>query len=376
MAKPKVVAVVGTRPDAIKTAPVVRELRRYDEVETILVSTGQHREMLAQALAAFDLAPDHDLGIMQHGQTLADMSRRVLEGLDPLIERLRPDLVLAQGDTTTTFVASLAAFYRRVKFGHIEAGLRTESVAEPFPEEFNRRATALVAAQHYAPTPWAAENLIREGHLGHTVFVTGNTGIDAVRHVAEQTTLTWYAEWPGRVVVLTTHRRENLGEPQADIARAALEVARTHPDVMLVVPMHRNPAVRETLVKVLGGQPRVDLVEPPDYADFVKLMQRSALVLTDSGGVQEEAPAFGVPVLVLRHTTERPEGVEAGAAKLVGTDPQTIVREAAVALSGARDPHPTSPYGDGKAALRIRYLALRELGVDSPEEGMWTGFRR
>ncbi|MBX3110729.1 MAG: UDP-N-acetylglucosamine 2-epimerase (non-hydrolyzing) [Fimbriimonadaceae bacterium] len=376
MAKPKVVAVVGTRPDAIKTAPVVRELRRYDEVETILVSTGQHREMLAQALAAFDLAPDHDLGIMQHGQTLADMSRRVLEGLDPLVERLRPDLVLAQGDTTTTFVASLAAFYRRVKFGHIEAGLRTESVAEPFPEEFNRRATALVAAQHYAPTPWAAENLIREGHLGHTVFVTGNTGIDAVRHVAEQTTLTCYAEWPGRVVVLTTHRRENLGEPQADIARAALEVARTHPDVMLVVPMHRNPAVRETLVKVLGGQPRVDLVEPPDYADFVKLMQRSALILTDSGGVQEEAPAFGVPVLVLRHTTERPEGVEAGAAKLVGTDPQTIVREAAVALSGARDPHPTSPYGDGKAALRIRYLALRELGVDSPEEGMWTGFRR
>ena len=376
MAKPKVVAVVGTRPDAIKTAPVVCELRRFDGVETILVSTGQHREMLVQALGAFDLKPDYDLGIMQHGQTLSDMTRRVLEGLDPILADLQPDLVLAQGDTTTTFVASLAAFYRRVKFGHIEAGLRTESVAEPFPEEFNRRATALVAAQHYAPTPWAAENLTREGHAPASVFVTGNTGIDAVRHVAAQTAQTWYAEWPGRIVVLTTHRRENLGDPQRDIAQAALEVAQAHPDVLLVVPMHRNPAVRETLVGVLGGQPRVDLVEPPDYADFVKLMQRSSLILTDSGGVQEEAPAFGVPVLVLRHTTERPEGVEAGAAKLVGTDRATIVAEATAALAREANPNPTSPYGDGRAAQRIRYLALRELGVPSPEEEMWTGFKR
>lgn len=376
MAKPKVVAVVGTRPDAIKTAPVVCELRRYDSVDTVLVSTGQHREMLTQALGAFDLTPDHDLGIMQHGQTLADMTRRVLEGLDPLLDRLKPDMVLAQGDTTTTFVGSLAAFYRRIRFGHIEAGLRTESVAEPFPEEFNRRATALVAAQHYAPTPWAAANLTKEGHNPASVFVTGNTGIDAVRHVAAQTAQTWYPEWPGRVVVLTTHRRENLGEPQRDIAQAALEVAQAHADVMLVVPMHRNPAVRETLVSVLGGQPRVDLIEPPDYADFVKLMQRSALILTDSGGVQEEAPAFGVPVLVLRHTTERPEGVEAGAAKLVGTDRTTIVAEAAKALASQAETTPTSPYGDGQAAQRIRYLALRELGVESPEEGMWTGFKR
>ena len=236
------------------------------------------------------------------------MTRRVLEGLDPLLDALKPDFVLAQGDTTTTFVAALAAFYRRIRFGHIEAGLRTESVEEPFPEEFNRRGVALVAAQHYAPTPWAADNLLKENHPAETIFVTGNTGIDAVRHVAAQTTKTWYADWRGRVVVLTTHRRENLGEPQRDIARAALEVAKRHPDVKLVVPMHRNPAVRETLVSLLGGQDRVDLIEPPDYADFVKLMQRAALILTDSGGVQEEAPAFGVPVLVLRHTTERPEG--------------------------------------------------------------------
>ncbi|MBS1707780.1 MAG: UDP-N-acetylglucosamine 2-epimerase (non-hydrolyzing) [Armatimonadetes bacterium] len=376
MAKPKIIAVVGTRPDAIKTAPVVRELRRFDAVETVLVSTGQHREMLAQALGAFDLAPDHDLGIMQHGQTLADMTRRVLEGLDPLLASLQPQLILAQGDTTTTFVAALASFYRRVPFGHVEAGLRTESVAEPFPEEFNRRAAALVAAQHYAPTPWAAENLLNEGHQPETVFVTGNTGIDAVRHVADQTALTWYPDWTGRVVVLTTHRRENLGAPQREIAEAALEVARAHPDVLLVVPMHRNPAVRETLVSVLGGQERVDLIEPPDYADFVKLMQRSALILTDSGGVQEEAPAFGVPVLVLRHTTERPEGVQAGAAKLVGTDKTSIVTAADELLAAKAGSRPSSPYGDGRAAQRIRYLALRELGVESPMEDMWTGFKR
>ncbi len=376
MATPRVVAVVGTRPDAIKTAPVVRELRRYPAVETLLISTGQHREMLAQALAAFELAPDHNLGVMQHGQTLADMTRRVLEGLDPLLESLRPDFVLAQGDTTTTFVAALASFYRRVKFGHVEAGLRTESIWEPYPEEFNRRGAGLVASHHYAPTPWAADNLLREGHAPDKVFVTGNTGIDAVQHVAAQTAQTWFADWPGRVILLTTHRRENLGEPQRDIAAAALDLTRRHEDVKLVVAMHRNPAVRETLISVLEGQERVDLIEPPDYADFVKLMQRSSLILTDSGGVQEEAPAFGVPVLVLRHTTERPEGVDAGAARLVGTDPETILSAADSVLASESGPRPSSPYGDGRAAERIRFLVLRELGVDSPTEQMWTGFRQ
>ena len=393
-------------------APVVLELRRYaDRIETVLVSTGQHREMLIQALAAFDLAPDRDLEIMQHGQTLAQVTSRAMEGLDGLIQELRPDMLMGQGDTTTTFVTALAAFYRQISFAHVEAGLRTDTIDNPFPEEFNRRAAGLVTRIHLAPTRWAAENLLREGKSPDSIHVTGNTGIDAVRLAAEASHEEWCQEHPGRVVLLTTHRRENWGDPQKRIAQAALEILERFEDVLLVVPMHRNPDVRRTLVGAFGienselgrasgrdaddhrdtkdtksleapksktqnPRSRVRLIEPPDYAPFVKLMQRSAIILSDSGGVQEEAPAFGIPVLVLRDTTERPEGVEAGTAKLVGTDRTRIVAEATELLGNPaayeRMAHAVSPYGDGNAAKRIRYVVAKELGVSTPQEQMWT----
>lgn len=375
MAKPRVACVVGTRPDAIKTAPVVRELRAHDEVETILVSTGQHREMLEQALGAFELRSDHDLAIMQHGQTLAGVTTRALDGLDKLFEDIAPNYVIAQGDTTTTFCASVAAFYRRIPFGHVEAGLRTDTIDNPFPEEFNRRATGLIATHHFAPTKWAAKNLLQEGKDASTIFVTGNTGIDAVLFAAKAEAHDWYPE-AKRIVLLTTHRRENWGEPQKQIAEAGAELVDRFPDCDLVVPMHRNPQVREVLNAVLGTKDRVHLIEPPDYSKFVKLMQRSVLILTDSGGIQEEAPAFGVPVLVLRETTERPEGVEVGTAKLVGTDKKQIVCEAAALLEDKnayeKMARAASPYGDGNAAVRIRFVVLKALGIESPQVPMWA----
>jgi len=375
MAKPRIVCVAGTRPDAIKSAPVVLELKRQESVETVLLTTGQHREMLDQALAAFGLVADHDLSIMQHGQTLADVTSRSLTGIDAFLAETGADIVMAQGDTTTTFAAGLAAFYRKIPFCHIEAGLRTDTIWNPFPEEFNRRAVSLFATHHYAPTRDAADALAREGH-GDGVFVTGNTGIDAVFAMAKGERAEWFAEHSGRVILLTTHRRENWGEPQLRIARAALTVVEEFEDVLMVVPMHRNPEVRATLRSVLDGHPRIRLIEPPDYPDFVTLMRRSDLILTDSGGVQEEAPAFGKPVLVLRDTTERPEGVAAGVAELVGADEARIVEKSRHLLTNAasyqRMSQAVSPYGDGRASARIRYLALRMLGIDSLEESMWT----
>lgn len=376
MAKPVIIAVVGTRPDTIKTAPVVQELRRYsDVVTTLLVSTGQHREMLAQALGTFGLVSDFDLDIMETGQSLAQITTRALSGLDPILERTQPSWVLAQGDTSTTFVAGLAAFYRQIRYGHVEAGLRTDSIWNPFPEEFNRRAVGLFAAHHYAPTTQSAQNLLREGIDPSTVFVTGNTGIDAVKFVAKGQGREWY---PGdeRVILLTTHRRENWGEPMANIARAARRIVDAFPDTRLCVALHRNPGVRNVIVPILENHARIDLIDPPDYADFSRLMARSNLILTDSGGVQEEAPAFGRPVLVLRMTTERPEGVDAGVAKLIGTDEEAIFAEGSLLLS---DPaiydsfaRSASPYGDGLAAARIRYVLLQSLGIESEPEAMWT----
>jgi UDP-N-acetylglucosamine 2-epimerase len=356
-------------------APLVLELRQHPQAETVLVSTGQHREMLFSALGAFGLVPDEDLGIMSHGQTLAQVTSRALDGLDAVMARLQPQLVVGQGDTTTAFVAALIAFYRQVPFAHVEAGLRTDTIANPFPEEFNRRAAGLVASWHFPPTEWAKDNLLREGKDPSTVFVTGNTGIDAVLRTASQGEQDWARGHEGRVVVLTTHRRENWGEPQARIARAAKRLVEEFDDVRLIVPMHLNPNVRATLTGVLGGHPRIDLVEPPEYGRFVKLMQRSSLILSDSGGVQEEAPAFGIPVLVLRDTTERPEGVDAGTARLVGTDEERIYQEARTLLSDptayAAMANAVSPYGDGRASQRIRYILLRSLGIESEQVPMW-----
>ena len=376
MAKAKVMFVVGTRPDAIKSAPVISEFKKYSNlVDSVVVSTGQHKEMLAQALGAFGVEPDAELAVMRHGQSLAELTSRILESLDAIVSATGPDMVFAQGDTTTTFVAGLCSFYRQIAFAHIEAGLRTDTVWDPFPEEFNRRAVGLFAALHFPPTQWAADNLTHEGFDRGSIFVTGNTGIDAVTQIASNRAQDWFPDYEGRVILLTTHRRENWGEPQLRIARAALQLVEEFQDVMLVVPMHRNPKVRETLESVLAGHGRIKLIEPPDYPEFVKLTERSDLVLTDSGGVQEEAPTFGIPVLVLRETTERPEGVGAGTAKLVGTDTEVIVNEARLLLKSTEH-HATmaqavSPYGDGRASQRIRYIALKRLGIETPEEAMW-----
>lgn len=377
MAKARIVLVVGTRPDAIKSAPVALAMRSLPEAcEVLLVSTGQHREMLDQALGAFGLTPDRDLGIMRPGQSLASLSCAALEGLDRAFAELQPDYVMAQGDTTTTFIASLAAFYRKIPFGHIEAGLRTRDLLNPFPEEFNRRAAAIVAAQHFAPTLWAKQNLITEGHDPSKVIVTGNTGIDAVLMVAKRERQEWFPEHRGRVMLVTTHRRENWGDPQAAIARAIRRLAEAYDDLLVAVAMHRNPIVRETIVPILRDAPRTVLMEPPEYAKFVKLMQRSTLILTDSGGVQEEAPAFGVPVLVLRETTERPEGVQAGIAKLVGTDERRIFEETSRLLDDsdayAAMAQAVSPYGDGRAAERTVTAVLRHLGIQAPEVDEWA----
>lgn len=378
MPKPVVACVVGTRPEAIKVAPVVSELRKFSsEISTILVSTGQHREMLEQALGAFDLKPDEDLAIMQHGQTLAEVTSRALTGLDQALGRLKPAFVLAQGDTTTTFAASLAAFYAQIPFGHIEAGLRTDDLHNPFPEEFNRRATGLLASLHFPPTKWAADNLLREGVKPESVFVTGNTVIDAVQFIASSpASPTLRGADAPRLLLLTTHRRENWGEPQRRIARACRRLVESFEDTELIVAMHRNPQVREVLKGVLDGHPRIELVEPPEYADFVRLMKRCTLILSDSGGVQEEAPIFGVPVLVLRETTERPEGVEAGTAKLVGTDEEAIYRAGSDLLEDStahrKMAHAVSPYGDGRASARIRFALMNALNLPSPPETMWA----
>lgn len=372
----QVMTVFGTRPDAVKMAPVVLELQRYEpRVQVEVVVTGQHREMLDQVLQVFHITPHHDLNIMQHGQTLTQITVRVLEGLDALLHEQKPDVLLAQGDTTTTFVAALAAFYHQVAFGHVEAGLRTHHKYNPFPEEMNRRLAGVIADFHFAPTPNARENLLREGVNPERVWVTGNTGIDALLMVAQQPyqmtdpLLQQAMTSPLRTVLLTAHRRENWGEPLRRICIAVKRLVERFEDIQVVFPMHRNPLVRRTAVEVLGGLPRVTLTDPPDYAPFVKLMQHSTLILTDSGGVQEEAPSLGKPVLVLRETTERPEGVEAGTARLVGTDTERIVEEASLLLTD-KDAYgemarAVNPYGDGKAAQRIRQVLFEYFGVDA-----------
>ena len=359
----KILAVCGTRPDTVKMAPVVNEIKRHaDQADLVLAVTGQHREMLIQVLEAFDLHPDYDLNIMSARQTLAQITTRALEGLDNVIKEVLPDLILAQGDTTTTFVASLAAFYNKVPFGHVEAGLRTDNKYDPFPEEMNRRMTGVMTDLHFAPTELSKSNLLAEGVNQNDIFVTGNTVIDALLSIAacestfEDERVRAAAE-SGRMILLTAHRRENWGDPMRDICRAVKEIIERNPDVCVVYPVHKNPIVRDAVFEELQGIERVILMEPPDYVPFVHMMKQSYLILTDSGGVQEEAPSLGKPVLVLRKTTERPEGVESGNVKLVGTDVEAIVREAEILLndSSAYDAmaKAENPYGDGHSAERI-----------------------
>lgn len=374
-----VMSVFGTRPEAIKMAPVVRCLEEEPGIRSTCVVTAQHREMLDQVLDLFRLRPDVDLDIMQANQTLAGITTRVLEGLTPLLERDRPDVLLVQGDTTTAFAAGLAAYYQKVPVGHVEAGLRTSDRYDPFPEEMNRRLLTRIASFQFAPTEWARENLRAEGVAEEDIFLTGNTVTDALRLILEELPPGLPEDLvrlePGqRMLLVETHRRENLGAPMEEICRALRDLVEAFPDVALVFSVHRNPRVREVVFPALQGLERVHLLDPVSYPDLVRLMRDSCLILTDSGGIQEEAPSLGVPVLVLRRTTERPEGIRSGNALLVGTGRQAIVAEATRLL---RDPghyrsmsQAASPYGDGHAARRTVQALLHRLGrtAEAPRE--------
>jgi UDP-N-acetylglucosamine 2-epimerase len=369
-----VATIFGTRPDALKMAPVITDLRRFpDQVRLRVLVTGQHQEMLHQVLSLFQITPDVDLQIMAARQSLAQIAARVLDRLDPILARDRPDVVLVQGDTSTSCLASLAAFYHQIPVGHIEAGLRTDNRYDPFPEEINRRLTGVLADFHFAPTAQAAANLAREGVPEARIYQVGNTVIDALLSVAQQPyqfsepALVDAVAGRGPLLLVTAHRRENWGEPLHRIARAVRRLVAEFPTAQVVFQMHKNPIVREAVQAELSGVARVALVEPQAYLPWVQLMKRSTLILTDSGGIQEEAPALGKPVLVMRETTERPEGVAAGTARLVGTEEEAIFEAASrllrepeeyAAMAQARN-----PYGDGHAAERIREILLRHFGV-------------
>ena len=360
----RVLVMFGTRPEAIKMAPVVAELKARQGFEPVVAVTAQHREMLDQVLTIFEITPDHDLDIMQPGQTLTDITVRSLSGLTPLVERIRPDAVLVQGDTTTTFAAALAAFYHKVPVGHVEAGLRTGDVYRPYPEEVNRRLTTRLARWHFAPTATAAAHLLAEGVSNADMTITGNTVVDALLRVRDLP----YAFPQGspineavikgqRIVLVTAHRRESWGEPMGRIFLAVRDLAKKFDDIHVFVATHRNPIVAEVAYEILGGVNRVDLLGPLDYLPFVKLMDASTLILSDSGGVQEEAPTLGKPALVLREVTERPEAVDAGVVELVGTDRELIVARASALLTDRSAylamARPANPFGDGTAARQI-----------------------
>lgn len=358
----RVCIILGTRPEAIKLAPVIQRFQQNPKFETQVVLTGQHREMVDQVMQLFSLTADRDLAIMQPKQSLTDITIRSLQGLEALFEELEPQIVLVQGDTTTAFAAALAAFYRKIPVGHVEAGLRTDDLFNPFPEEANRRLISQIAQLNFAPTETSVKHLQQSGIVGK-IYQTGNTVIDALLAVAARQPecpvpgLQWGQY---RVILATVHRRENWGEPLQDIAQSFLQILDKFPDTALLLPLHRNPTVREPLQAVLGEHPRVFLTEPLDYAELVGAMQRCYLLLTDSGGLQEEAPSLGKPVLILRETTERPEAVLAGTAKLVGTHPQTVVDAAATLLSDTAAykamANRANPFGDGHAAEKIEAI--------------------
>lgn len=363
--------VFGTRPEAIKLAPVIKELERHKgEIVSEVCVTAQHREMLDPFLNLFQIKPDHDLNIMQSNQSLFDVTTKALSSLKDVLEAERPDIVLVQGDTTTAFAAALAAFYLKIKIGHVEAGLRSEDKYNPFPEEINRRLISHLADVHFAPTALAKENLLADGINSSSIFVTGNTVIDALFMILEctktQDPLADLRLDPRkRLVLVTAHRRESFGKGLANICQALKEIVQRTPDVEIVYPVHLNPNVRSTVERLLAGVDRIRLIEPLDYVAFVHLMNRACLILTDSGGIQEEAPSLGKPVLVLRELTERPEAVEAGAAKLVGTDPQRIVAETMKLLNSSRASSSfvakQNPFGDGHAAERIVEILFKEV---------------
>lgn len=359
MEKIKVLTVFGTRPETIKMAPLVKELRSRPEFHCLVCVTAQHRQMLDQVLDAFQIVPDYDLDIMRHGQSLSDITARVLQGLEAVVVRERPDLVLVHGDTTTTFAGALAAFYQQVPIGHVEAGLRTYNKYSPYPEEMNRQFVSAMADLNFAPTEASRQNLLREGRDPASIFVTGNTAIDALQTTVRPDYRDELLDWAAgsRLITLTAHRRENLGEPMRRIFRAVRRILEKHEEVKLVYPMHLNPQVRALARKELEGCPRLRLIEPLEVVPFHNLLARSTLILTDSGGIQEEAPSLGKPVLVLRDTTERPEGLAAGTLRLAGTEEESIVALTTLLLEDEaeyrRMSQASNPYGDGQASRRI-----------------------
>lgn len=363
----KVMLVFGTRPEAIKMCPLVNELKSRPGLQTVVCVTGQHRQMLDMVLDTFDVVPEYDLSIMKDRQTLFDVTTNILNRIKAVLDQEVPDVVLVHGDTSTTFVTALACFYLKIPVGHVEAGLRTYNIYSPYPEEFNRQAVSILSRFNFAPTETARQNLLREQRDDSTIYVTGNTGIDALRTTVRENYTHPELEWAAgsRLILVEVHRRESLGEPMARMFRAIRRVCDEHPDIKVIYPIHMNPAVREIARKELSGLDRIHLIEPLDVLDFHNFMARCHLILTDSGGIQEEAPSLGKPVLVMRDTTERPEGLAAGTLKLVGTDEEVIYRnfrllledpQAYAAMSNA-----SNPYGDGYASRRIADILEREL---------------
>lgn len=385
MRKLKVMTVFGTRPEAVKMAPLVKELERYEQVESIVCVTAQHRQMLDQVLRMFGITPQHDLNIMQERQTLADITTRALKGLSEVFEEVKPDIVLVHGDTTTTFVGSLAAFYKQIGVGHVEAGLRTFDKYFPYPEEMNRKLTGALSDLHFAPTHANKKNLLNEGVKENKIFVTGNTVIDALKTtVVKDYTFKdkklQKIDYSGkRVITVTAHRRENLGGPLESICRALKRLADKYTDIEIVYPVHLNPAVQEVATSILGSHRQVRLIEPLDVQEMHNLIAKSFLIMTDSGGLQEEAPSLGKPVLVLRNETERPEAVEAGTAVLAGTEEGKILTLASRLLDSAEDynrmARAVNPYGDGRASERIVKALLYEFGLSNEQVRQWGRLR-
>ncbi|MEF2766947.1 MAG: UDP-N-acetylglucosamine 2-epimerase (non-hydrolyzing) [Dorea phocaeensis] len=355
----KVMLVFGTRPEAIKMCPLVNELKKRKNIETIVCVTGQHRQMLDQVLETFSIVPNYDLSIMKERQTLFDVTTNILEKIREVLEEVKPDIVLVHGDTSTTFVTALACFYLQIPIGHVEAGLRTYDIYSPYPEEFNRQAVGIVSKYNFAPTNMAKDNLLREGKNADTIYVTGNTAIDALRTTVREDYSHPELDWAkdSRLIMITAHRRENLGESMHHMFRAIRRIMDEYPDVKAIYPIHMNPVVRQTAEEELSGCDRIRIIEPLDVLDFHNFLSRSYLILTDSGGIQEEAPSLGKPVLVMRDTTERPEGIAAGTLKLVGTDEEVIYRNFKELLEDSeayeRMAHASNPYGDGHACERI-----------------------
>ena len=362
-----VMVVFGTRPEAIKMCPLVKELRKRKKLEIIVCVTGQHRQMLDQVLQAFDVKPDYDLSVMKNKQTLFDVTQNILDKMKEVLQEVNPNVVLVHGDTSTTFVTSLAAFYLQIPVGHVEAGLRTYDIYSPFPEEFNRQATGIIAKYHFAPTEVSKQNLLNEGKEGSNIYITGNTAIDALKTTVREDYTHPVLDWveDSRLIMLTAHRRENLGQPLKNMFKAIKRIVDEYEDIKVIYPIHMNPLVRETANDILGNNDRIRIIDPLEVLDFHNFLNKAHLILTDSGGIQEEAPSLGKPVLVMRDTTERPEGIEAGTLRLVGTNEDIIYENFKLLLTNKEEYNKMSkasnPYGDGFASKKIADILEEKL---------------